>query len=86
MAQIKYIGPTQVFQAASLNEQDTSLSNIEVKTDTLYNIDLIADSQVIINGEQFIPPDGTVWVIFIDKSCRVPYSPECLSKHWELDG
>lgn len=81
---IKYIGPTQTFTAASLNTQEFSFKSIDVKKDELYDIDIVSDGQVVmINGQQFLTPDSTIWIIFEKEECRVPYNPELVGNHWE---
>lgn len=83
--QIKYIGPTQTFQAAALYPNDLTMREIEVKEGESYLIDFVPDGQqVIINGQSIITPDSSIWVVFVNEQCRIPYSPECIENHWKL--
>lgn len=74
---MKYIGENTTWHNL-IPQQDQ-----ELVKDTVYNVEVKYDGpQVIINGQQVLDPNGTVWVIF-DNGCSIPYAPNLLSKFWE---
>lgn len=83
---VKYIGPTQTFKAVSLNPQNINdWPEIAVEENQEYDIDIQYEGpQIIINGQQTLHPDGTLWVVFQGQG-RIPYSKECIKRQWEVN-
>lgn len=82
---LEYIGPTQTFKAAALNPQDLSLIDLLLENGKQYIVELQQDGAItVFNGNVVIDPDITMWIIFLDKQCRIPYSPEAILKQWRM--
>lgn len=82
---LEYIGPTQTFKAAVLNAQDLSLIDILLENSKQYIVELQQDGPVtIFNGNILIDPNTTMWIIFLDKQCRIPYSSEAILNQWRM--
>ena len=80
---MKYIGPTHMFKAAGLDQQDLAVRDFEVQEGQSYLVDLVPDGQrIVINGQNILTPGASIWVVFINERCKIPYAPELLSNHW----
>lgn len=82
---LEYIGPTQTFKAAAFNAQDLSLKDILLENGQQYIVELQQEGPItMINGNLIMDPNTTIWVTFLDKYCRIPYSPEAILKQWRI--
>ncbi len=82
---LEYIGPTQTFKAAALDPQDLNLIDLPLENGKQYIVEIQQDGPVtVINGQYLIDPNTTIWIIFLDKQCRIPYSPEAILKQWRI--
>lgn len=77
MSKVKYIGQKEEYTDI-LTKEDIVLSPGEY-----YDIDISLDGpQMIVNGQQMIHPDSTVWIHVGDK-ISIPYAPSLVSNFWE---
>ena len=82
---LEYIGPTQTFQAPSLNPGDLNLINAHIEQGQQFVAELRQDGPVtIINGQYLIDPNITMWVVLPILGCQIPYSPEAILNHWKM--
>ena len=82
---LEYIGPTQTFQAPSLNPGVLNLIDVHLEHGQQFIVELRQDGPMtIINGQYLIDPNTTMWVILPSLGCQIPYSPEAILNHWKI--
>lgn len=82
---LKYIGPTQTFQAPSLNLSALTLTDVHIEHGQQFVAELRQDGPMtIINGQYLIDPNTTMWVVLPSLECQIPYSPEAILNHWKI--
>ena len=82
---LEYIGPTQTFQASSLNPSILNLIDVHIEQGQQFVAELRQDGPMtIINGQYLIDPNTTMWVVLPSLGCQIPYSPEAILNHWKM--